>query len=311
MLSINSLIKAWDDFFFKPQPTEGVAIFRVVWCLILFAYLIFDLPNIQDFYGPNAILAHETVKSQFNYLQLNVFNFIGVSETTVYGLIFVYGIALLLGLLGVFTRTSLIIALVCMTSLHQRNIWLLSSSELLMRTITILLICSPCGHALSLDSKWFKKERDWAPWALRLIQIQVSVVYLWTVWHKLKGDTWFDGSAVYYATRLEGLVNFPLPYVLDSKWCLRLATWSTLFIELGLGILVWFKETRRPMIILGILFHLGIEYLMSIPFFEIIMISLILNFFTPQEYRMFVNSYLLNLRERLRLRAVQEGLAES
>jgi hypothetical protein len=294
MFSYKSLISFWDRFFFEEKSTDGIALFRIVWMGLIFIYFLFDLANLGDFYGPHALLSLSTVKEQFPLIHANLFHLFNGSYEFTYLLMAVYGVSLLFSVAGFYTRSSMVIALLCMTSLHQRNIWLLSSSEVLMRTITILLIFSPCGHSLSVDS-WlgakysaFWRKRPWPVWALRLIQIQVCVVYLWTVWHKLKGETWFDGSAVYYATRLENMTNFTLPFVLDSIPLLRLATWGTLIVELALGILVWFKEFRRPVIIAGILFHLGIEYIMSIPFFEIYMIALLMNFFTPEEHAAFV-----------------------
>ena len=170
----------------------------------------------------------------------------------------------------------------------------------------ILLVCSPCGHSLSVDSYLgktnpkFKKDRDWAPWALRLMQIQISVVYLCTVWQKLKGETWFDGTAVYYATRFESMKNLPVPYILDNLAILKMLTWGTLIIEVALGIFVWIKEFRIPIIILGILFHLGIEYTMCIPFFEWVMIISLLIYVTPLEARAFFMKSKIVLDHKLR-----------
>jgi hypothetical protein len=301
MISYKKILKYWDKFFFEPLPTESIALFRILWCSLIGIYFLLDLQNINDFYGPHALLSLQTVKSQFPYMHLNVFHSFNSSYEMVYSLMTIYGISILFALFGFYTRTSLLIMFICMTSIHQRNIWLLSSSELLLRAITLYLICSPCGHSLSIDSilgrkySSFKKNRDWAPWALRLIQIQISVVYLWTVWHKLKGEDWLDGTAVYYATRLEGMKNFSLSFLLDSEAFIKLATWGTLLVEVSLGILIWIKEFRKPVIILGIIFHLGIEITMSIPFFEVIMIFLLMLYITPLEVRVFSDSFLAKL----------------
>lgn len=294
MLSLIKIISGWNKFFFEEKPTEGIALFRIVWASLLFAYFLMDLGNIADFYGPHAIISHTTAADKFPFLHISLFKMFKPTYEVAYGVMVVYGISLVMSILGLFTRYSLIVAFVCMASLHQRNIWLLSSSEMLMRAITLLLICSPCGHSFSVDSllgryfENFRQKKTWPIWALRLIQIQISVVYLWTVWHKLKGETWLDGTAVYYATRIEGLTNFPVPFLLDSPIFIRLATWGALLVEFSLGALVWVKPLRKPVIILGVLFHLGIEYTMSIPFFQLSMIVLIMNFFTPEELKSFV-----------------------
>lgn len=312
MFGLKNLVSAWNKFFFEEKPTEGIALFRIVWFGLIFTYFLFDTGNIWDFYGAEAIVSLRTARSEFPFVHLNIFNLFQHNNNVTLGLFILYGVALFCSMIGLFTRYSIIVAFILMTSFHQRNIWLLSSAEVLMRTITIYLIFSPCGHSLSVDSllgrffKEFRKKKVWPVWSLRLIQIQLSVVYLWTFWHKLKGETWFDGSAVYYATRLESMTNFTVPYFLNSVWFLKISTWGTLFIEFALGALIWIKEFRKPLIYAGIIFHLGIEYMMSIPFFELLMISLLINFFTPEELKAFVTTAF-----RKTLSAVEESTIPS
>lgn len=313
MISIKTFFNRWDRFFFAPAPVEGIAIFRFIWCALLLFALFFDIGNAADFYGPKAILSLETVKSQFNYPHLNLFYFMGHDLSTVYFMMTIYGLALFSAMIGFQTRLSLFVAMVFMVSFHHRNIWLLSSAEVLMRIVMTLLVCSPAGNALSVDSllarlKKSPLPREWAPWALRLIQIQLSVVYVWTVWHKLKGDLWLDGTAIYYATRLQSMTNFPVPVLLDHLFLIKLMTWGALVLEFSLGTLVWFKEFRRPLIIMGLLFHVGIEYMMSIPFFELIMMALLLTYYTPEEMIAFANRWIAAAKESLNSSTLSENV---
>lgn len=304
MISYKYILRYWDSFFFKSKPTEGIALFRIIWMSIIFMTFIFDISNMVDFYGPHALISIKTVKEQFMVPHMNIFHSIGVDYTTLKLFLLVYGLSIFAALIGFQTRKALILVTICMVSLHQRNIWLLSSAECLMRIVTILLVCSPCGQSLSFDAWWAKRKglpwtTQWSPWALRLIQIQVSVVYLWTAWHKLKGDTWLEGTAVYYATRIEMMINFPAPFLLDNILFLKLSTWGTLILEISLGTLIWIKELRKPLIIAGILFHLGIEYTMSLPFFEVIMVALLINYYSPEELKSFVDQIRDSAKQRI------------
>jgi hypothetical protein len=83
------------------------------------------------------------------------------------------------------------------------------------------------------------------------------------------------------------MANFTIPVLMDSLIFLKLMTWGTLLVELSLGTLIWFKKFRRPVIVAGILFHLGIEYIMSIPFFELYMMALLINFISPEALKAF------------------------
>ena len=296
MLQLKQITVGWNKFFFEPKPVEGIALFRIFWGLILLSNLYFYCGAVEDFYGPQAIITPETVNAQFPYWHLNVFKLFPAKIEMIHTVLGVYAIALVGVILGLYTRTSLIISLICLVSLHHRNIWLLSSADFLMRLITLYMVFSPCGKALSLDNILKRKKSPletqnlWAPWVQRLLQIQISVVYVWTAWHKCKGDAWFDGSAVYYATRLQDFYHFSVPYLLDSEFFLKLMTWGTLALEFALGTLVWIKEFRKPVIILGIVFHLGIEFTMSIPYFEFIMVALLFLMFTPEEVKAWVQS---------------------
>ncbi len=294
MLSLNTIIKGWDKFFFEEKPVEGVALFRILWMLMILGTFVCDVFNMEDFYGPHAIVSLETVDTQFNRFHLNLFHRFHISYAVTWSFLIIYGTSIITSLIGLYTRASLIVTLIMMVTFHQRNIWLLSSSEVLMRIIMTYMVFLPCGNALSIDAlrakagKIMPLPRFASLWALRLIQIQVSVLYLWTVWHKLKGETWIDGTALYYASRLENMNNFGLPYLMDSMWFMKISTWGTIVLEVALGSLIWIKEFRRPLIIAGLIFHLGIEYLMSIPFFEINLMILLINFYTPEELKTFI-----------------------
>lgn len=314
MFELKKSLTAWDNFFFRPESTLGMGAFRILWCSVLLVSFLCDLPHFYDFFGPHGLISIGTVKTQFQVPHLNIFHWMGVSYSFLSIFMIVYGIALVAGILGFYTRHALVVILIGLVSLHQRNIWFLSSSEVLMRIVCVYMIFSPAGKSLSLDAFFAKREgRPWsevhAPWVQRLIQIQLSVVYVWTVWHKLKGDTWIDGTALYYASRLENLTNFPVPFLFDSVFFIKIMTWGTLILELALGTLIWFKEFRKPLLIAGVFFHLGIEYTMSIPFFEIVMMALLFNFVQSSE----VERALASMKSRfqwLKLK-VQEPYSEA
>lgn len=317
MRMLKQTINSFDKFFFEEKPTEGIALFRILWMGIIFAFFLLDLANLQDFYGPHALISLHTVKEQFPFLHANVFHFFRPSYEVAYGIIIIYGVSLVTSMAGFFTRTSLFVALICMTSLHQRNIWLLGSSEVLLRTITLLLLCSPCGHSLSVDSLLgrhfprFRQKKNWPVWALRLIQIQISVIYIWTVWHKLKGESWIDGTAVYYVTRLDSMRNFSIPFVMNSLLALKLMSWSSLVIEVAVGVFIWTEKWRKPVILIGLFYHLAILFMMG-TWFQFYMMILLVNFYTPEEIKAFItrttDSVVIGIQESSMAAAIKDKM---
>jgi hypothetical protein len=228
----------------------------------------------------------------YSFPVLNLFQYMNLTEGLLVIIVGIQMLALLSFTIGFKTKISTIVAFILLVSFNQRNINMLSSADLLLRILFMFMLFAPSGNAYSLDSflaklKGKPLKRNHANWVHRLIQIQIAVVYVSTVIAKAKGETWLDGSAVYYATRLVDLTRFPVPFILDWKWSVMLITWTTLIIELALGTIIFIDEWRKPIIIFGIIFHLGIEYMMSIPTFEWLMIVGLIAMFKIEDYRLF------------------------
>jgi len=292
MTKVESIKEIWFNYFFKKRPVEGIAIFRILIGALAFLTFLQDSLVMNDFWGPDAIQSTQTAAKNFSFPTLNIFQYIQITNTVLYTFVSIQIISLFFFTIGFKTRFFSILVFILMVSFNQRNINMLSSSDLLLRIMFMYLMFSPCGNAYSVDSiiakyKGSPLKRDHASWVHRLVQIQIAVCYVSTVLMKIKGVTWLDGSAVYYATRLNDLTRFATPFILDWKWSIMLITWSTLLIEFSLGTLIFINKLKKPLIILGITFHLGIEYMMTIPTFEWLMIIGLLAMFKIDSYRVF------------------------
>src|SRR5207245_527144 len=147
--------------------------------------------------------------------------------------------------LGYRTRLAALLVFVGLLSFQRRDPYAFDSGDDLLRIIALYLVLSAAGASLSLDSLRRARERFWefparARWPVRLLQVQLSVIYLATVWAKTRGTSWNDGSAVSYALRLKDLTRFPVPSGLTTSVLVsNVMTYGTLAIELSLGVLVW------------------------------------------------------------------------
>ena len=151
--------------------------------------------------------------------------------------------------------------------------------------MAFLLIFSSAGAELSVDryaasGQLFVGEYA-SPWVLRLMQLQVSIIYLRAGLAKLGGASWLGGSAAYYPTQVQEYRRFPLPRVLVGALWIRLATWGTILIELGLGTAIWVKEFRFAVLLCGFAFHLVLEYFLNLQLFGWTMMCCLLLFVSP------------------------------
>jgi hypothetical protein len=290
-----TIYSKWNSFFFKEAPVEGLAIFRILLGLLALTTFLQDSLILNDLWGQMGLQSTETMMKNYSFPILSIFQYLRLTDNLLFALVILQLLALFSFTIGFKTKVANWVAFILMVSFHQRNINILSSADLLMRIMFMLMLFSPSGNAYSLDSiiarlKGAPLKRNHPRWAMRLIQIQIAVVYVSTVLAKAKGITWLDGSAVYYATRLSDLTRFTVPVILDSVFMIKLITWSTLVIELALGTIIFIDEFRKELIIFGIIFHLGIEYMMSIPQFEWLMIVCLLAMFKIEDYRVFDDS---------------------
>jgi len=104
-----------------------------------------------------------------------------------------------------------------------------------------------------------------------------------TFWWKSTGAAWVNGTAVYYLNHLAEYQGLPLPSWLQHPIFVKLGSWLTLAIEFSLGVLVWFKELRYPVLLLGLLFHLFLEYRLDVPLFQWTVISAYVLFIDPRD----------------------------
>lgn len=291
-MKISEVKSRWENFWFAEKPIEGIAIFRILIGFLALMSFSQDALLMQDLWGPYAIQSVQTGMENYSFPVLNLFQYMNLTEGLLVVIVGIQMLALLSFTVGFKTRISTIVAFILLVSFNQRNINMLSSADLLLRILFMYMLFAPSGNAYSIDAflaklKGKPLKRNHANWVHRLIQIQIAVVYVSTVIAKAKGETWLDGSAVYYATRLADLTRFPVPFILDWRWSIMLITWTTLIIELALGTIIFIDEWRKPIIIFGIIFHLGIEYMMSIPTFEWLMIVGLIAMFKIEDYRVF------------------------
>jgi hypothetical protein len=116
-----------------------------------------------------------------------------------------------------------------------------------------------------------------------MIQFELALLYLVSFWWKMKGDTWLLGTALYYVTHLHSIKRFPLPGWVLYRGILKIGSWFILVLEFCLGTLIWFRRVRYPLLLLGLLFHLCLEYALNVPMFQWDVLSAYVLFIDPAD----------------------------
>ncbi len=188
--------------------------------------------------------------------------------------------------LGLWSRIQMVCIFVWLVSFQNRNPIICDAEDTLFRCFAFAMIFLPLDCGYSLSRAWRRRRgrlmdiqlRD--TWAVSLMQFQMTVIYLSAAWSKCWGNTWQDGTALYYVSHMTDLFGrMPaLTTLFDQLWLVRLMTWGVVVIEGLLPVFLWIPRTRRWGVALGIALHLGIELTMNLFLFEWLMILGLVSF---------------------------------
>jgi hypothetical protein len=110
----------------------------------------------------------------------------------------------------------------------------------------------------------------------------MCVIYLFGGIGKARGDTWWEGSALWFAFATLEYQSLDMVWTVHYPWLLALMTHITLFWELSYAFLIWPKLTRPIMLILAVFVHAGIALAMGMKTFGLVMIIANLAFVYPE-----------------------------
>ena len=289
-MRLSSLIEAWNSFFFAPRAPTPIALFRGVYGGLVILTLLLLRPDWLTWYGTHAWVSLRTMQQMEPGARLNLFAIVPQSDAWIGVLFWVFlGSAVSL-CLGFLTRLNSVIVFLCLTSIQQRNLYITHGGDTFLRLAGFFLIFAPAGADLSMDrlirirrGKPDPRTQAFSPWAQRIIQFQLALLYFATFCWKAQGAPWIDGTALGYVYHLDELRRFPLPSWFLNPIVLKFGTRCAFALEFSLGVLVWIKEFRYYVLAAGLLFHLLIEYSLNIPMFEWDVLSAYILFIEPED----------------------------
>jgi len=264
--------------FLRERPAWPVAIMRILFGLVVFGWTATMALDVGGLLGSDALVP-------IDFASQGVWNWFALESTgavwVAIGALLIASVAITLG----WRPTEwLVLTFVLLVAVQRRNPVILNSGDFLLCNFALILAFMPTGAALSID-RWRRHGRAalWtapnvAPWGLRLIQLQLCVVYFFAFWSK-SGDLWHNGTAVSTVFRIDDITRFGSPgWLTNNVLLIALLTWGTLAIELALTTLLWARRLRPVLIGLGCLLHLFIDLFVLVGFFGPLMMIGLLSF---------------------------------
>jgi hypothetical protein len=282
---IATALRGWRTFWFRPTRAYTLGVVRIAFGALIVIWTAALLPGLHDLFGTEGV-APSPLREPFRWTVFQVWT----SDQALlvgWAILLVAAIAMTIGW---HSRLAAVVVWVLVLAFQYRNPSAFNSGDVVIRVEAFVLMLAPSGAALSLDQRrrtgsfWSTQIR--APWGIRLLQLQVSIIYLASVRSKMSGHAWSDGTAVSYALRLYDMLLVPTPHAFSADPLLvNIATWGTLATELSLGILVWNKRLRPWILAGGIVMHTTIALTINVGFFSPAMFVLYLAFVPPTTIR--------------------------
>ncbi|HTN75378.1 MAG TPA: HTTM domain-containing protein [Pirellulaceae bacterium] len=273
--TLRGFAAAWRAFFWEPIDPRPCAWIRIGFAAMVLINLACCYPDLTRWYGAQGVLPLEDAQYLGPAERWTLFAWLPQDDTTLHVAFGIFAVQACCLLLGIASRFNLLCVLVWLISFQNRNLVVLESEDGVLRLIGWYLLLMPLDRALALDRWIWRKTpaepvRPCAPLGLRLLQLQMCVIFLSAAYSKLPGEKWQQGTTLYFVARLDDYFGrFPVPHWLfETPWLVRSLTWSVLVIELIVPLLIWFKQTRRASLVLLLLFHLGNEYTMNLYMFH-------------------------------------------
>jgi hypothetical protein len=216
------------------------------------------------------------------------------------------GVAIIASLMMAFgLLTRLAIPLVWWLTLmvcHRMTGALFGLDQMVMM-LSMYLMWSNCGSVWSFDA-WLAKRRG-VSWlrpssdpaicnnvVSRLIQLHLCLIYLFGGLSKMRGEMWWDGSAMWFSLVNYEYQSLDLTWLGNFPFVIGLVTAITLFWETFYCALVWPKLTRPITLLMAVLVHGGICVALGMWTFGTIMIVANVAFLEPETVRRIVSRML-------------------
>jgi Vitamin K-dependent gamma-carboxylase len=289
----------WNDFWFRPRTSHTLSLIRIATGLML-AYIHFVwLLRAEDFFGKESLISNELSRR----LHANDFAWTYFWQLESFGLISAHQIMAILASLcvaaGFLTRCMVpIVWFMTLMVCHRMTGFLFGLDQVTMWLI-MYLILAPSGSLWSIDSKISKTlnsqtSGSFCRWlfptsqlssmttvATRLMQIHLCIVYLFGGLAKLRGEMWWDGSAMWFSAVAYEYQSCDLTWL--GRWPMAAAvmTHITVFWETFYCFLIWRPRLRPVMLGIALAVHGGIALFLGMITFGFMMIVANLSFVEP------------------------------
>lgn len=275
----------WDHFWFAPQNLLGLAAMRVLLCGTMFYLYIIRMFNLSYYSDSSWISKDMALEVMVElYRPLFLWSFWPDSLNFLMHLLLVIFLGLLT--LGVGGRWLMLATWVVNAGFIQRNYSVNFGADIIAALFLFYMSFTNSCERLSVLNLW-RKNKSFASSdilssvMIRMMQVQISVIYAYTGWEKLKGGSWWDGTALWSVMANPQMTTMDFSFLRSVWWVMPIVAYVTIVFEIYFPVMVAWQKTRFWWLALGVLFHAGIGVFMGLGPFATTMLSTYFLFLPP------------------------------
>jgi predicted DCC family thiol-disulfide oxidoreductase YuxK len=294
--SLTAVGRGWSQLWFQDSPTAPLEAARIGIGAALLCHYAMVTPYLLVFWGDAGWMPREAALQYITdpWMQSVLFRFSAPWQWYAFHALFLFCCAAFM----VGWRTAWVkwIVLAGQISYNYRNLAVAYGVDIVVACLLYILCFAPIGRALSLDRVRAVRAAKrgnlaatlppyhsrWAGACIRLMQIQMAVMLLYSGLSK-RGDDWWNGDAIWYVISTNQFYNGALLDLLARQyWLVNAATYATILIEVAYPFLIWQKRSRPYMLTAVVFLHLQFAVLMRLFYFSFVMIMGHMSFLRPE-----------------------------
>lgn len=291
---------AWNRFWFLPVDPATLSIIRILaGGLMLYTHAVWSL-DLEGFVGSEGYLPvarlRELQSDAAGTAPWHVWSlfYLSMSPWLLWSVHLLALAAFACLTLGLFSRTAAVLAyLLAVSYAHRVTPGAYFGLDKINCMLAMYLMLGPSGARYSLDRAWRRRRGDAsdppssvsANLAVRLIQLHLCIIYLFTGLAKFTGETWQAGTAVWWAVANKEYQSIDMTWLASQPILTAFLTHVTVFWEIFYPCAVWNRFARPLALWIALGVHGGIAVALGMMTFGSAMLIANLAFIQPATIR--------------------------
>lgn len=273
-------IRSWDHFWFGVDGAWNLACMRVVLVGTMFYTYLWRVSNLS-YFNSDSILPREYSMKIFSEFGRPWLSWCFWPDTWAGSVHWIYLGLLFLIFVGLSNRLLMVFCWILHMGFIHRNYAVVFGADIISGIFLFYLSFTKCCEELTfkkylptcLGSKKKMNPDMISSVFYRLMQIQICAIYAYTGFEKLKGGSWWDGTALWTVLANPQMAAFDMAWTQHFSLFILAGSFLTIIFEIYFPVMAINPRVRPYWLTAGVLFHLSIGILMGLMSFSAVMIS--------------------------------------